>query len=169
MKKMEQTIKSQAEEIASIHRKFGSIISVEPNLDKPGILCQLKSRQKDKFDRLFIVSSSNNDLYSILQPSKNNWLTTSNLGDYWIEFEFKEEKLMHGITIHSYNSSFPCYFDITVDGKTVVSIRGQSELCGSYNSHTYYFNDVRAYKVRFIQKVDLQIKVIISYIFLDLK
>ena len=107
------TTKSQ---ISSLQQRFGRFFSVEMSKEGPGILAQLKDKQKTPFDRLFVASQSSMDIYSLLVPKTNDCLSTTNIGGFFIDFELETAVMIRGVKIFSTNSSFPKSFDITVEG-----------------------------------------------------
>ena len=121
------------------------------SLKNPGILNYLKTREKSSFDRLFIPSISTGDIYNLIDPNTNDDFGISNIGDFFIDFKFKDEIKINGVKIFSSNSCFPKSFDIEVDGKKVAVITEAVELNGPYKEMNIKFKSLRCNKVSFVQ------------------
>ena len=162
MKNMNAIIKEQAEKISSLESRlqsfgsnsqsFGRFFSVDMSKEGPGIIAQLKDRQKTPFDRLFVASQSSNDIYTLLVPNEENDFTTINDGNFYIEFELEKAVTINGVKVFSSDSYFPKSFDIAVEGKTVKSVKEARELNGEYKDMTVNFEPIHGRKIRFIQK-----------------
>lgn len=147
----EKSFEFQKQMIYAISIK-SNFITAEMSFDKPGILHQLKMKEKTPFDKLFIPSQSSRDIYNIIDPNtKDDFRSSSEKNDF-IEFYLKQKVTINGIKIFSSFEYFPKSFDIEVDGVIVKSINDANELNGSYSSMTINFDPVLAQKVRFNEK-----------------
>ncbi|KAK8846007.1 hypothetical protein M9Y10_020952 [Tritrichomonas musculus] len=145
--KKEEIEKTKCQILESCKRFF----SVGMSKEEPGILAQLKDKQKTPFDRLFIASLSSSDIYNLLLPHTDNDFCTTNNGDFFIEFELEAAVTISGVKIFSSGESFPKSFDISVEGETVKSVREARELNGEHKDMTVSFAPIRGRKVRFTQ------------------
>lgn len=66
-----------------IQKKIGLFICAEPSLTEPGILYQLKAKEKSNFDQLFIASRSSNDPYHLIDPKTKDEFGSNGIGDFW--------------------------------------------------------------------------------------
>lgn len=159
---------NQAREINLLHRRFGNYFYAELSLKGPGILGQLKAKEKTPFDRLFYVSKSNNDIYNLIDKDLDKTFITGQRGNFTIEFELEEE-----VTIKILQISFPPHpgqvpisFRTEVDGKnvkTVKDLNGTAEdiksnilKCQENNIKEFAIGikiipNVRGKKIKFIQ------------------
>ena len=126
-------------------------ITAEMNMNSPGLLYLMKSREKSKFKPLFIPSLSSHDIYNLISP-KFGPFTTSNYINTTIIFEIYKKVTISGIRIFSSFYFFPRSFDIEIENKTVASIRDAHELNGGYRNMTIKFDQIRSNKIKFIQK-----------------
>ncbi|KAK8888185.1 hypothetical protein M9Y10_039249 [Tritrichomonas musculus] len=157
-KLMKVTIKDQEDKIKSLEaqillhqKRFGRFFSVDLSKEEPGILAQLKERQKSPFDKLFVASQSSNDIYTLIVPEKSFIFGTSNSGKAYIEFELESEVTICGAKIFTGNDYHAKSFDIVIEGKTVKSIKDATELNGTSKNMTVNFEPIRGRKIRFIQ------------------
>ncbi|KAK8845928.1 hypothetical protein M9Y10_020863 [Tritrichomonas musculus] len=144
----ESEIQSMKSEILLSCRRY---FKTELSKEGPGILAQLKDKQKTPFDRLFVASQSSSDIYSLLLPHTDDSFGTNNSGDFFIEFELEAAVTISGVRIFSANKDFPKSFDISVGGETVISIKEARELNGEHKDMTVSFAPIRGRKVRFTQ------------------
>ncbi|KAK8876254.1 hypothetical protein M9Y10_006449 [Tritrichomonas musculus] len=133
--------------VISSRRYFKTAMSKEG----PGLLNELKTKQETPFDRLFTVSISSVDIYTLLVPHTNDYFCTSKSGNFFIEFELEAEVTISGVKIFSSGTCFPKSFDISVEGETVKSVREARELNGKYKDMTVSFEPIKCRKVRFTQ------------------
>lgn len=155
-KEKDDEIASLRSELEKVKREksaqnFGRFFSVELSLTSPGILCQLRNRQKSPFDRLFVISQSSADIYTLLVPDANDMFATTNDGNFMIEFELETAVNINGVRVFSSLYFLPKSFDISVDGKTVKSIKEATELNGKYKDMIINFSPVVGRKIRFTQ------------------
>ncbi|KAK8883083.1 hypothetical protein M9Y10_045731 [Tritrichomonas musculus] len=155
---MTNKIKSQSKKISSLEaqlssfqQRIGSLVSAEISITKPGILANLKEKQKTPFDRYFVASQSSNDIYNLLVPRTDDIFTTNDEDSFFIEFQLEAKIMITGVRIYSSDSCFPRSFDIAVDGETVKSVKDARELNGKLKEMTVNFIPVRGRIVRFIQ------------------
>ena len=147
-----ETVKRQKDaQILSLQQRLGRFFSVEMSKEGPGILAQLKDKQKNPFDRLFIASQSSSDIYTLLVPDAKDDFCTSSDGHFFIEFELETEVEISGVKVFSADGRFPKSFDIAVQGETVKSVKEATELNGEYKDMTVSFTPTRGRKVRFTQ------------------
>lgn len=147
----QKEFKSLYEDIAFLKERTKNIFSLHAGKHNPGILHQLKSNEKSPFDPLFIASQSSNDIYNIIDPhSKDNFITGID-GDFYIEFELKENIQINGIQIFTSNQCFPKSFDIEIDGVKTASIKSAQELNGAFKSMIVKFDSISCQKVKLIQ------------------
>ena len=143
--------KEQEDKIISLRREFEEEISslknqilvssrryfrTEKSKEGPGILSELKTKQKTPFDRLFVASQSSADIYNLLVPHTDDSFCTTDKGSSFIEFELEAAVTISGVKIFSSYESFPKSFDISVEGETVKSVREARELNGKYKDMT---------------------------------
>ena len=135
--------------IESIEKKFGPLIACNISNTEPGILQQLKNREKSYFDPIFIASMSTRDIYDLIDPNSEHLFATGTRDNFTIEFEFKENISINGIQIFTSASCFPRSFDIKVDDTVVKSIKDAVELNGVHKSMTVNFDPINAKKISF--------------------
>ena len=138
--------------VSSPKSKFNMSFSAEISLGKPGLLSQLKTRQKTPFDRLFISSQSSNDVYNLLINKPNDFFYTGNDPNFYIQFELQSSVTISGMKLYTCHAGFPKSFCITIDGKLVKYIMEAKELNWKNKEMTINFTPVRGKKVRFTQK-----------------
>lgn len=126
-------------------------ITTQLNLTNRGLLGELKEREKSKYDPLFIASQSTNDIYNLINPETKECFGTSNIDNFFIEFDLKEEIAINGMKIFSANNFFPKSFNIEIDNKIVKSIEEAKELNGVNKEMTINFDSIKSRKVRIIQ------------------
>ncbi|KAK8881631.1 hypothetical protein M9Y10_004375 [Tritrichomonas musculus] len=148
---LDDTINENIKNISDLKSKIGRFFSVDTNIDTPGILEQLKMKEKTPFDRLFIVSQSSRDIYNLIDPNTKDYFYTNNCGDFFIEFELEETIPINGIQIFSGWEDFPKSFDIIIEGRTVKSIKEAIDLNGKYKDMTIKFESNRCRRIRFQQ------------------
>lgn len=86
--------------------------------DGDGILAKLKKINKNPFERPFIVSLSNRDPYNLLDHNSNSEFCSSNFGDFYVEFKFKEPINLTGFQIVGSDRHFPRCYDIIINGNS---------------------------------------------------
>ena len=165
MMQMSKKIDEQSALITSLETKLGEnktadlssgansslFISAEMNLSSPGILEQLKMKERTPFDRLFVASQSSSDIYNLIDPNTKDDFCTTNGGNFFIEFELEETIPINGIQIFSSWSGFPKSFDIIIEGRTVKSIKEANDLNEQYKDMTIKFEINRCRRIRFQQ------------------
>lgn len=134
-----------------IVRILNNSFTTQLSISNPGILEELKKREKTPFDHLFVASQSSNDIYSILDPSSDKYFCTTNDGNFYIQIDLKESVSITGFRILTFNNCFPKSFDIEIDGKIIKSIQNENELNCANKNVTIYFDQVLCKKFRFIQ------------------
>lgn len=135
-----------------VQRLFETFLSVEPNLETSGILCELNNRKKNPFDKPFVASQSSNDICNILLPDSKDYFSTSKYGNFNIEFDLESEIMINGFQIFSAHKYFPKSFDVIIEGNTVLSVKEANDLNGNGQSMKFdIMPPVLGRKVRFIQ------------------
>ena len=142
--------KAVTSQILSLQQSFGRFFRIDVSKEGPGILSQLKEQQKTPFDRLFIASQSSNDLHNLLVPHIDSDFCTTR-SNFFIEFELETAVMISGVKVFSYKMEFPKSFDISVDGRTVISVTEAKELNGKHKKMKVSFAPVQGRKVRFTQ------------------
>ena len=127
------------------------LLTSEANLDSPGLLEQLKKKEKSKFEPFFISSQSSNDPYNLIDPNSTDYFSTSDSGKFFIEIELEESIMINGIQIFSDTQYFPKSFDISIDDKIIKSIKESTELNGPNKILTLKIKPIPCRKIRFIQ------------------
>ncbi|KAK8846002.1 hypothetical protein M9Y10_020947 [Tritrichomonas musculus] len=90
----------------------------------PGILQQLKLKEKTPFDRLFIITKSTNDIYNLIDPDPNKTFTTWSGTKFSVEFELEEEVSFNNISFtFTRECLIPSSFDISIDGVVIRSVK----------------------------------------------
>ena len=136
---------------SSVNLKTGKIVTADPNLESPGILEQLKNKEKNKFNRYFTASLSSGDLYNIIDPETKDYLGSSNSGNFYINFELEESIEIKGMQIFSSLKHFPKSFDISIDKKLIKSIKEANELNGANKMMSIEFEPISGKNIRFTQ------------------
>ncbi|OHT11062.1 hypothetical protein TRFO_03972 [Tritrichomonas foetus] len=132
--------------------KRGTIgLLIEKCCGEKGIVQTLNSKQSSKFDRLYYVSTSSNDIYQIINPNTSDTFSTNGAKNFYINFEFKNPIKINGIQVFTANNSFPKGFDIFVGEEKVISITDAQELNGSYKNQTFNFPPKIGKQIKFVQ------------------
>lgn len=136
---------------SSIQKFPGNFFYSELSLTEPGILHHLKEQQKSPFDRLFIVSTSSNDICNLINPNTTDTFSTTDTEFFFIEFEFEKSVEINGMIIFSASWQFPKSFDIEIEGRTIKSIKNANELNGKNKKMEINFGSISCKKIRLIQ------------------
>lgn len=123
---------------ASYSRCFGHSYEAKLNLkENNGIFSYLKTQETDKFDRLFIPSQSSNDIYNIIDPNTKDVYCSGSEGNFFVEFQLKEEVTIVSIKIKSSIFCFPKSFDILINNEVCASTKHAEELNGIEKELTF--------------------------------
>lgn len=168
---MSNTINEQAEEIQILKNKLNKLESINfksmidneflrifknfifspTSSSSPGILYILKKEEKNSFrNKTFIASSSQGDIFNLINPKTNDCFCTANCNKFFIEFILEEPVLIGGLEIYAENSHFPQSFDVDIDGKIIARIKQTMELNGPGKMMTVHFSPIHGRKVKII-------------------
>lgn len=145
-KEMENMNINNAELIKRVYNYF----TCEVSQTGKGILNELKQREKNKFEPLFIPSQSSDDIYCIIDPNNDKGKFETNCGNFFIEFELENKINIIGIKLTSSNRWFPKSFNIEIDGILHKSVKNANELNGEYKEMEIRFKCIKGKKLRII-------------------
>ena len=157
---LNDTVNSMIQTTRSISRKnqnneesLDKLIIASRSLNGPGILSELKKREKSPYDHFFIASQSSRYVYDIIDPFNTNKIfgTTNKNNNFFIDFSLKNPVTINGIKISSSFKRFPKSFDIEVNGKVVATVKDAFELNGENKDMIINFSPILASNVRFKQ------------------
>lgn len=157
---MNQSLKSNDQIISTISsltnknaESLEKIIITTKSLNGPGILSELKKREKTLFDKLFIPTISSRNPYDLIDPDAKGIFGTCDSGKtkFFIEFSLEKAIEINGFVIQSALKRFPKSFNIEIDGKLVCSVNNAIELNGPNCEMAINFRPTKAKRVRFVQ------------------
>lgn len=150
---MEHIINSISNLTSKNIENLDNVIIAGRSLTGPGLLNELKKREKNEFNHLFIPTISSRNPYDMIDPNSESVFGTS--GDsskkYFIEFTLENPVTINGIKIQAATKRFPKSFDIEIDGKVVFSIKEAIQLNGINKEIKINVRPVMASKIRFVQ------------------